>query len=428
MHRTLRKTFRLRLIGLLLLAGGSAVADDYRDARARLVDAYQAADFTGMRAAAAEALAARPDYPPGLFNRALAEVLDGDMDAALATLNRLADFGIDMGAAGIDEFSPLAGRPGWPAYLERLDAINAPLGEARIAYRYPQGDFIPEGIAIAADGSVLLGSIRHGRIVAIAADGESRSVIDAVSGPHWSVFGMRLVGDALWFVSSAIEQFAGLDAADAGSNALLAIDAESGEVRARIELPRADYQQVLGDLLPHGEQLYLSDQTGGVVYRYSPEERGFEALLERGRLVSPQGLALCADGDHLYVADYVGGLYRLSLRNGELQQLAAPADVSLYGIDGLYRYGDWLLAIQNGIRPHRVVGLRLNADGDRVSEARILARSLPEFDEPNLGVVVDDRFLFIANSHWNRFDRDGNLPDGLEGPIVLELRLDEALR
>jgi hypothetical protein len=55
----------------------------------------------------------------------------------------------------------------------------------------------------------------------------------------------------------------------------------------------------------------------------------------------------------------------------------------------------------------------------------VLAANLPEFDEPTLGVVHDGGFYFVANSHWNRFDRENNLPDGLEGPIVLKLSFGE---
>ena len=47
----------------------------------------------------------------------------------------------------------------------------------------------------------------------------------------------------------------------------------------------------------------------------------------------------------------------------------------------------------------------------------------PDFDEPNLGQVVGDDFYVVANSHWNRFDKDNNLPEGLSGPIVLKLSL-----
>jgi hypothetical protein len=103
--------------------------------------------------------------------------------------------------------------------------------------------------------------------------------------------------------------------------------------------------------------------------------------------------------------------------------LDEPARISLYGIDGLYRHGRELIAVQNGIRPHRVVGLTLSESGLRVTASRVLASGLEQFDEPTLGVVRGDTFYFVANSHWNRFDHDGNLPDDLAGPIVMKLSL-----
>ena len=66
-----------------------------------------------------------------------------------------------------------------------------------------------------------------------------------------------------------------------------------------------------------------------------------------------------------------------------------------------------------------------------VADARVLARALalePEivlFDEPTLGAISGDDFYFVANSHWNRFDRDNQLPGGLSGPIVMKLSLDD---
>ena len=100
-----------------------------------------------------------------------------------------------------------------------------------------------------------------------------------------------------------------------------------------------------------------------------------------------------------------------------------PPFTSAYGIDGLYRHGNDLVAVQNGIRPHRVVAFSLSADGGSVTASRILASGLAEFDEPTLGVVHGGDFYFVANSHWNRFDRENRLPAGLTGPIVLKTSL-----
>jgi len=125
----------------------------------------------------------------------------------------------------------------------------------------------------------------------------------------------------------------------------------------------------------------------------------------------------------LYVADYVGGLFRVQLDDYSVERVTADDSINLFGIDGLYRRGNELIAIQNGIRPNRVAAFTLGHDGVTVTGARVLARNLPQFDEPTLGIVAGDEFLFVANSHWNRFDRKGALPEGLTGPIVLRIAL-----
>ena len=89
----------------------------------------------------------------------------------------------------------------------------------------------------------------------------------------------------------------------------------------------------------------------------------------------------------------------------------------------MYRHGNKLVAIQNGIRPHRVTAFELDDDGLSIRRGWTLVANLPEFDEPTLGVVRGDDLYFVANSHWNRFDRDNRLPEGLTGPIILKLSL-----
>ncbi|MCJ7591617.1 MAG: hypothetical protein MUO51_09705, partial [Woeseiaceae bacterium] len=63
-------------------------------------------------------------------------------------------------------------------------------------------------------------------------------------------------------------------------------------------------------------------------------------------------------------------------------------------------------------------------NGLAITGGRVLAANLEQFDEPTLGVIWGDEFYFVANSHWNRFDGENNLPDGLAGPIILKVKLD----
>jgi sugar lactone lactonase YvrE len=400
----------------LILIAANAAADDYADARSELVAAYQEQDYEAMVSAAEKSLLARPEYPGALFNLALAFTLNGDNESSLHTLNRLLAKGVDFGADEMDEFAALRELSGWEDYVRGVEALYRPVGKADVALQSDRDRFVPEGIAIGTDGSFYLGSIRRGLLV------RDDEVISDRQG-HWSVFGMRFHGDgSLWFASAAVPQLEGV-AKDTGKTGLFRVNVESGEVSRAAILPQFEFEQVLGDLVIQGENIYTTDSLTGAVYRYDIGEDTYTAIVGRGELGSPQGLVLDATGDQLYVADYIGGLYRISLSDGAMHKLRVPRGTTDYGIDGLYRHGNTLVAIQNGIRPHRVTAFELDEDGLSIRRGRTLAANLPEFDEPTLGVVRGDEFYFVANSHWNRFDRDNRLPEGLSGPIILKLSL-----
>ena len=422
MNTPSRRRAATTLLALLLATSSPAVlADAYADARAELVAAYETEDYAAMRVAADKALGARPEYPGALFNKALAEVLDGDTAAAMATLGRLVEKKIDLRVEDIEAFAPLAEHPAWASYQAGNDAIRLPVGDATVVLTADRSDFIPEGIAISAAGDIVLGSIRHGQIQFFPG-----GMPEAAIGPtgHWSVFGMRFDRDGgLWFASSRVPQYAGISDRSAYKAGLFRLNLRTLQVDQRARLPVTDGPQVLGDLVIAGDTIYTTDSVDGPVYQYSIPQEGYSVLVSRGEFGSPQGLALDESGEHLYVADYIGGLYRVALADGRVEKVAVPHSVSDYGIDGLYRHDDRLIAIQNGIRPHRVTAFTLSDGGLAVDSAEILAMNLPEFDEPTLGTVVGDDFYFVANSHWNRFDADNDLPEGLSGPIVLRLKL-----
>jgi sugar lactone lactonase YvrE len=330
---------------------------------------------------------------------------------------------IDFGVAAIDEFAPLKTHPGWPAYQERVAQVLQPVGDATVAHSVAATNYIPEGIAFDSEGQLLLGSIRYGRILRAAKGIELLS--DSRTAGYWSVFGMRLdKSDGLWFASAAVPQYILADDEEPSRSGLFRLNLATHKIDQRAELPVSEQSQVLGDLvIADDDTIYTTDSLTGVLYRYSISAKEFSVVVDTGEFVSPQGLVLDSSGDFLFVADYVGGLYRVRLANGQVERLQSADSISTYGIDGLYRHGNELVAIQNGIRPHRVVTFGLSDNGLSITGSRTLARNLPEFDEPTLGTIVGDDFYFIANSHWNSFDRNNNLPDGLSNPLILKVPL-----
>lgn len=401
----------------LLFLGHAAIADEYADARAALVAAYQAQDHVAMVEAAEKALAARPEHPGARFNLALAHALNDDPRAAFAQLAELLADRVDFGADQMSEFAALKELPGWPKYEAELRLLYAPYGDAEVAATLDDGHFIPEGLAIDDAGRIFLGSIRKGLLVR---DGE---VLSDRQG-HWSVFGMRFHEDgSLWFASAAVAQFEGVGD-DLGKTGLFRIDPDSGRITRAAILPQHAEEQLLGDLVIVGDVIYTTDSLTGAIYRYDIAADAYSIIVEPGVLRSPQGIAAGLASGVLYVADYGTGLYCLDLSDPKPERMLNTALSIDYGIDGLYRYGRELIVVQNGIRPHRINAFRLDRSGCRVGSFRPLAANLPEFDEPTLGVVHGDDFYFVANSHWNRFDQDNRLPADLNGPIVLKLALD----
>ena len=393
-----------------------AGAAEYDDARAELIAAYRVQDYPAMVEAARRAVLARPNHPGARFNLALAYALDGQPQQSIDVLDGLLAMGIEFGVDELDEFAAIREHMAWPEHATRLRHLREPTGDAEIAASVDDGNFVPEGIAFDDAGRLYLGSIRKGLLLR---DGE---VLSDRQG-HWSVFGMRFHEDgSLWFASAAVAQLEGVGD-DLGRTGLFRIDPDSGAITRAAILPQHSEQQVLGDLVVHGDAIFTTDSLTGAVYRYDLDDNEFTAIVSAGEFTSPQGLVLDSTGESLYVADYTRGIYRVPLDGGEPRKLGLPEGTSDYGIDGLYRYDDELVAIQNGIRPHRVVAFELSPDGSAITGSRVLASNLPEFDEPTLGVIRGDDFYFVANSHWNRFDRDNRLPDDLSGPIVLKLSL-----
>jgi sugar lactone lactonase YvrE len=422
---TLTKRTQHKFSGALLASAlfllAPACADDYRDARAELIAAYQQEDFPAMLVAANNALAARPGFPGAIFNLAMTQAVNGDPEASLQTLETLLKKGIDFGAGELDQFAAVRELDGWSGYEVKVDALHMPFGTADVVTIYDDADFVPEGIAFDNEGQLYLGSIHRGQIIRL---GESVEVLSD-RDTHWSAFGSRFHSDgSLWFASAAVPQMAGVGE-DEGKTGLFRLDVSSGMITKSAILPQYENSQVLGDLIIADDNtIYATDSLTGAIYRYYIDSNEFEILVRRGKLGSPQGLVLDTSRTYLYVADYIGGLYRVWLQDGSLDKLDIADDTTAYGIDGLYRYGDELVVIQNGIRPNRVAALQLSENGLAITSSRLLAANLEQFDEPTLGVIRSDDFYFVANSHWNRFDRENELPKGLSGPIILRLSLD----
>jgi len=415
---------RTLLLATALVTYASPAAD-YATLYRETVAAWRAGDMDRALSLQQEALLLRPDFPGMLENIAQIQLAREDAPGVLAALERMAALGYAT-TLPMDSLAPLIPEGRIDALRTRFDRNAAPAGEATTAYALDLPRFIPEGIAYDAARDVLyLGSIHLGVIVAVAADGTSRTLVGP-EGSLWGVFGMEVDprSGMLWVATNRVPEYGGDSTGDPGTAAIVSVDPYSGAVVSRFHLP-VDAEAVLGDLtLGADGTVYTSDGYGGV-YALDPRSGAWRTLLSAGVMTSPQGLALQPDGSALYVADYRGGILRIPLDGSPPAALRLPADTAIYGIDGMELWSDHMLVVINGSAPHRILELRLAPDGLSASAVRTLLRADPRFAEPTLATVRGGELLVVADSHWDSFGADGELPDEpLSGPTILAVPLD----
>lgn len=359
------------------------------------------------------------------YNLACAHALIGEPAAAMRILERLATQQIAFDLPADDDLASLREREDFAEVQRRMDALSTPVGQAQPAFALGEKDLIPEGVAHDPQtGAFFVSSVRHRKIVRVAPDGSARDFVAEGQDGLFSVLALAVDAPrrALWASSQATPQMIGFRQEDTGRSFLAEYDVDSGRLRRTVAAPEGG--QVADLSVGKGGAVFVSDPASGRVYLLEREGKALRTLVAPGSLRSPQGIAIAADGRTLYVADYARGVARVRIADGSATWLAAPADAALTGIDGLVLAGGWLLGIQNGITPHRVIGIRLDPSAEAATEVRTLERGHRAFDEPTLGVVVGSHFHFVANSQYGHFRRDGSLDETrLVGAVVLRTPL-----
>ena len=228
----------------------------------------------------------------------------------------------------------------------------------------------------------------------------------------------------LWVCTTAHPQMTNFETSDKGKTALFKYDLNTGKLIAKYQPTDTSKPHWLGDLVisPNGD-VFATDSVTAAIYLVRNDGKELELFLEGQPFISPQGLDFTRDHQKLFVADYSKGIFLVDLKTKETKNI--NSDFTLLGIDGLYYYKGSLIGVQNGVNPQRLVKLTLSKDLTRIDQFQTIEANNPDFDEPTLGVVVKDRFYFVANSQWGAVDESGRLApeDKLKNPTILQIKL-----
>lgn len=409
-------------------------------ARQAVREAFKAGDHAALITEARRCHQAFPQNFLGRYYLTAALAMNQKADEALDQLTHIAAMGYAMDPAKDPAFKDLLEHPRFAAVAAQFTANGRPVDHSRPAFTIDQADLFPEGLVYDAKRKrYLISSIHQRKIVSHDQDGKTQDWVafdPAQPGlAPLSVLGLAISpdGEHLWATTTCLDQTRAGCGELKGRSALAQYRLKDGKPMGIQFFGSSEAPSNIGDLVLTAKgDLYLSDSTAGVLYHQTAGAPGVdnpEPWLASPLLRSPQGLALSADESLLYVADYSFGLMLVDIGKKTIAPIQAPAECLTAGGDGLLRYKNHLIMIQNGVKPHRVIAFELSADGRRLTGQKVLVANHPAFDEPTLGTLVGDTYTFLANSQWGHYDKSFQpITDQLKPITYLHVNLAEALK
>lgn len=391
---------------------------------AAAADAGEVATYLEKMEAAA---ALRPDFPRILVNLAAAQVAADRLADAVATLDRLAALGLHSPVEKSADFKALRGRKDFQAVVKKLAANLHPRGGGEIGFTLREVTGLIEGIAWREKtGQFFFGDV-NGRAVWVreGKEGALRRFTPGGGDELLGVFGLAIdeAAGTLWAATSAVAAMRGFTPDQDGTAALAEIDLASGAVRRTIPVVRVAGDQqshVLGDLAVAADgAVFVTDSGGPTLWRLAAGGAALERFVESEEFLSLQGIVLLP-GEVAVVSDHANGLLRVDLAARSVRRLEAPAGTSLIGLDGLALAPDGkILAVQNGLRPNRVLRLELEGAADAVASVVVLESGHITMAAPSLGcIATGGDFFFVGNAGWTRFeDTEGKPTPPRQVPI-----------
>lgn len=315
-----------------------------------------------------------------------------------------------------------------------MQEAGQPFGKADTVVEIPGEISMPEALALDSEtGRLFVGTVREGAIYVREPESDEFQPFASPETVDGLMAVFDLVADParghLWVATGSTSQYRGATPRNFGRTSLIRLDLATGEKQAEFRVLPDGQPHLLGAMaLADDGTVYAADNLTPFVYRLLPDGERPEVFVGNPMFTSLRGIALSPDSAKLYITDYELGVFVfLTDESRRGLPLPGPETLNLGGVDGLYRWNNSLVAIQNGISPARVLRLDLDASGTRVENIAPLVVAHPAFDIPTFGTLVGDQLLFLASSHWDKVDASGRPVSGPLPPVaVLRSSVDEA--
>ena len=362
----------------------------------------------------------RPGDPTLYFYLSRFQAQAGNRAASIAAMEKVLATGNGF-LPTREGFEKVWDDPVFQAVRAKLEAKEARLDYAPVAFEIEERTIIPEGIAYDAPSqTVFLGSIAQRKIFKIAASGALTEFAGAGADLD-SILGVAV--DSPRRILYAVSTSALTTAGEARRrNAIVAFDVDSGRFLRRMEVPKA--QQLNDVAIAPGGRVFTSDSASGAIYEVLKEGDPRE-LVAPNMIRGSNGLAVSPDSKRLYVA-HSTGIAAVDVATGEVKRVPIPEHETVAAIDGLYEWQGQLIGVQNITTPGRVILMTLSPDGAAITRVQtLLSHHHNRLDEPTTGAVTPRGFYLLAATGVGHYNREGKIerPDSVPNPTILRILL-----
>jgi hypothetical protein len=371
---------------------GAAAAQDHLRAATQ---AYRNGDFEGFTESLEMAAALNPFSLYTRYNLACGYARTGREEEALDILQQLVAARIDFGMADDADLESLRDNPEFTRLVADLEQRVQPVLSSKHRFTLDELGLIPEGIAYDTNSRrIFLGSMRSGDIYVVDEEDDASRFATVRHAGKLAAVGLEVDTERgiLWAIGSAFDTVEGFDADAPMRTGVFGFELETGEL----------LHKFIGDesftgfndltVAPSGD-VYLSGGEIGVVRNGSDVIEHVETNIS---IYGSNGITLSPDGERLFVSSYPIGIAVIDLQTGQTNWLHAPADATLYGIDGLYWYDAGLVGVQNGVNPWRLIRIELDEEWTAVTGIRFIEFANEDI-APTTGAIVGDVIHYVGH-------------------------------
>lgn len=417
------------LFAQIAVTGVPAVdsANVARSSWAAAVRAFRANDIASARRDVSRSASAWPSQQAYIWGRAVMAARAGDSAETISALRDYAALGLGRELQSDTTFRAFARKLWFAPLVAAHDANRSVIPKSIVRATLSDSTAWPEGLDYdARSHRYYVSSVRHRTIVEVSPNGSERELFSRDLPGNGAVLGVRVDSrrNVIWATMAGLRQMERFSPMDSTIAALVRVRIADGTIERRWNLS-TEKRHVLGDLAigPAGD-VFVTDSDDPVLYRLPPGADSLESL--RNPLFrSLQGLAPSPDGRFLYLADYSHGILRVNLETKTVIRLGEPPHVTTLGCDGIVLHRGAIIAVQNGVSPARIVRFQLDSKGERIVRLDVLDRNWKIADEPTIGTIVGNEFVYVANSQWDKYEENGarkpTVP--LTRPVLLGVRL-----